>query len=141
MLGPLKERELLQEIRKAPVSLDALTFDECGEELAILQRGDESGFGFGAGLWDRLKYQFRQLICGQDPKDADLRAQLQIACKQGSGVLIAWLSATLGPKVGIEAAIAGPFVAILLLATARMGVRAICSDEPLNSVVEKVGDS
>jgi hypothetical protein len=137
ILEHLDENELLSQLRSLPVSLQGLTLDELGEELALEYGGEERGFGFGGGLWERIKEQFRQLMCGHSDEYDHLRTQLQDACKLGTGALMATISKALATQVGIDAAAAAPLVAVLLLAAVRVGLGVICADKPLNSVVER----
>jgi hypothetical protein len=137
MLEHLDETELLNLLRATPVSLEGRTLDELGEELALEYGGEERGFGFGAGLWERVEDQFRKLMCGHGDEYDHLRSQLEDACKLGTGALMAVVSKGLATHVGIDAAAAAPLIGVLLLAVARVGVGAICADKPLDSAVEK----
>src|SRR6266446_6283863 len=128
-LNKLDEGALVSSLQKHHVlqRVGDLTFEEMGNELELACNPNERGFGFGAQLWGRLKTEFRLLVCDRDPKYDDLRKELGKLSDKSTTAFVALISSSLGTMIGATATVISPIVALLLLATIRLGVASFCS--------------
>jgi hypothetical protein len=130
-LNNLDEGALVETLRGTHAShhLSDLTFEEFGHELALDVSPSERGFGMGGQLWDRLKEEFRLLMCGGSPKYDDLRKKLDGLSNQSTTAFVALISGSLGSVIGVAATVVAPLVALLLLATIRVSLSTYCARE------------
>jgi hypothetical protein len=77
-------------------------------------------------LWGQILEQLRLAICTDDPSYASMREALRGEKAVPARVVTAILSAGVATKLGFEAAVCVPFVAIGLAAVVKMGVAAWC---------------
>src|SRR5262245_56450551 len=114
---------------------DFATIDEMGYELAL---SAARRFGSHEQLWDRLKTEFRLLVCVSDTKYDALRKRVDSLAAHNTTALVAWLAAALGAAIGTAAITISPMVALLLLASLRLGKEAFCAsvhlDRPLTNL-------
>ncbi|MBY3278235.1 hypothetical protein [Rhizobium laguerreae] len=82
-------------------------------------------------FWDRISREFRILVCTQDEKFADVRAQLAAAVdaakKPATQIIAALIAGAIGAEIGV---FWGPIigvVGVLLLVLLRLGKEAFCA--------------
>lgn len=118
------DQEVLESLigGSVPKSTD---LDELGYEIASSRRyGNSAGF---QDLWEKVKAEFRILLCTEDAKYADLRKQASELTGNYTATLVAVVSTAIAVTLSTTAALLTPLVSLLILAVARVGKNAICS--------------
>ncbi len=89
------------------------------------------GMGFGArDYWRALKAEMQVLICGPrgDDKDpyVDLRATMKRHSSKSTVAIVSGIAVFVGARIGVEAAVLVPWIAIFFTIVLRVGVEAFC---------------
>lgn len=119
------------------IDSSALTFDELGAEIALRALpSQEMHFKAGDTIWDRVRREFRLLLCEGSEKYKELRDSASKLGGQSATSLVAVISAALGTAIGVVSTVIAPLIALLLLAVARVGKEIFCTGAYLD---EKLG--
>lgn len=79
------------------------------------------------GLWPALRHEVWLLICTDEPKYQGVRAELGKESKVAGTVALSLISSAVGVHISVDAGMATPFVALLLLALLRTSKEAWCA--------------
>jgi len=113
-----------------------------GTETAglLLDRRALDGFSLGQ-YWNELVRQFRRLICDPDAREyASVREKAMKAYHTGQVLGLPALCAAIAVHVRLDVALITPFVALLIDATAKVGVEAWCKSPPDQRPHDQQGD-
>lgn len=105
-----------------PTSAD---LDELGYDIASSRRSG-NGAGF-QDLWEKVKAEFRILLCTEDAKYADLRKQASALTSNYTTTLVTAVSTAIAVTLSTSVALLMPLASLLILAVARVGKNAICT--------------
>jgi len=122
--GEAIDQEVLESLIGGTVPTSA-DLDELGYEIAASRRtGNSAGF---QDLWEKVKSEFRILLCTEDAKYADLRKHASELTGNYTATLVTAVSTAIAVTLSTTAALLTPLVSLLILAVARVGKNAICS--------------
>ena len=76
--------------------------------------------------WDRLKGEFRLLLCTKDKKYTTLRKELNAAAKKSQTIIVSTIAAAMASRFGVAAGVLVPFCALCLIVVSRLGKEAFC---------------
>jgi hypothetical protein len=77
--------------------------------------------------WERLKCEFKILLCTNDKKYAHLRKELGVAAKKSQTAIVSMIAAAMASAFGVVAGVLVPFCALCLVAVAKLGREAFCT--------------
>jgi hypothetical protein len=77
-------------------------------------------------FWDRVKEEFRMLICG-DEKYAALRAAINDKGKPSAQAIIGVASLHIAAQLGVATALIAPAISLLLYLAVSLGINAWCA--------------
>src|SRR5690349_10058615 len=102
MFSHLDQARLLALVQEqaGPAPIIAMSYEEVGADLSSQAADSARGLGFADSLWDRLKAEFRDLVCGSSQKYADLRARFHSLETEGTAAVVAVVSTTLATMIG-----------------------------------------
>jgi hypothetical protein len=89
------------------------------------------------GLWDRVKREVRDLICGTSKKYADLRRRFAQLSNKSQSAIVSIIAAAIGANLGVAAGILVPLIALALAAFLAVGKNAYCSGTPKRRAKKK----
>lgn len=110
---------------------DTITYEEFGQELGH-RASEPLGFGFDIPLWERLKGEFRQLVCGKSNKYQEFESKIAEAAAESAAAAIAVVAGAIASHLGTAASTLSPMVALLMLAVVKRGRVALCSGDRMN---------
>ncbi|MBE9153636.1 hypothetical protein [Cyanobium sp. LEGE 06113] len=80
-------------------------------------------------FWEHIKHEVFLLVCTKDRKYARLRKSLDAAAENGKVPMTGLIAATIGDKLGVEAAVISGLCAVALYAVLKVDKEAYCSKE------------
>jgi len=106
-----------------------MTLDQIAVQLAAWPAiGDRKGRRTPThGMWLKLRHEMWLLICTDEPKYQAVRADLGKESKAAGAIVLSLISSTISVHLSIEAGMATPFVALLLLALLHTSKEAWCA--------------
>jgi hypothetical protein len=81
--------------------------------------------------WQKLKDEFRLLLCTKDKKYSTVRKELGSAAKKSQTTIVSLVAATMATQFGVVAGVLVPFCALCLIAVSRLGKEAFCAAKEL----------
>jgi hypothetical protein len=103
------------------------TIDELGTELMPRAIDGDAMYAFWPDYWEKLKHEFKLLICTVDERYAELRAKLTASANKTQTGVVSSIAAAMAAQFGVIAGLLVPFVALCLIVLARVGKEAFCS--------------
>jgi len=104
--------------------------EAAGEELPARVH-ENTQFATLPGYWQQLKWEFRLFVCTDEPRYADIREKSRNANAVFDTILLGGIIGALAKTLGIEATILAPFVKLLIVSVAKIGVGAYCASQKL----------
>jgi hypothetical protein len=109
------------------------SIDELGTELLPRAIDGDAMYAFWPDYWEKLKHEFKLLICTVDERYADLRATLAASASKTQTGVVSSIAAAMAAQFGVVAGLLVPFVALCLIVLARVGKEAFCSTMEWNT--------
>lgn len=79
--------------------------------------------------WSQVKRAFWRMVCTDDPEFQEVRKKMVEARNVFDATLLASIIAALSKAVSIEAAILAPFIKLLIVSTAKIGLVVFCESQ------------
>lgn len=80
-------------------------------------------------LYNRIKFEVREIICTDSEKYKELRESLKIEAKITTNFIISAVSGYVGKEIGVSAAVCVPFVILSIIAILRATTEAILNSD------------
>jgi hypothetical protein len=103
--------------------------DELGTQLLPRAIDGDAMYAFWPDYWEKLKHEFKVLVCTADKRYADLRKKLATSADKTQTAIVSAIAAAIAAQFGVVAGLLVPFVALCLIVLARTGKEAFCSTQ------------
>jgi hypothetical protein len=113
--------------------------DELGTQLLPRAIDGDAMYAFWPDYWEKLKHEFRVLVCTADKRYADLRKKLAASADKAQTAVVSAIAAAMAAQFGVVAGVLVPFVALCLIVLARTGREAFCATGDWNQPLQKAG--
>lgn len=128
----LSENELRKTLAASVQTLLAYVDEASGdvEDICLAMAHPLQYFGpaeVRANFWPNVRHELYLLICTDDPKYAEIRRRLDNESNKINAVIVGLVSAAVSAVLGLTAGVLAPFVALCLIALARVGKEAWCA--------------
>lgn len=103
------------------------SIDELGTELLPRAIDGDAMYAFWPDYWEKLKHEFKLLVCTSDSKYTEVRQRLASSADKTQATAVSTIAAVMGAQFGVVAGLIVPFVALCLIVLARLGKEAFCA--------------
>jgi hypothetical protein len=107
------------------------SIDRIGNRALPLAIDGAVSYGIWPDYWEKLKREFRLLLCTKDKKYNMLRKELGSASKKSQTAIVSTIAVAMASQFGVVAGVLVPFCALCLIALSRLGKEAFCASQEL----------